>query len=213
MSFSGKYQMETHENFESFMEAIGVSELIQESKDFKSISEIEETGDHFKVTVTTGTKILTNSFTIGQETELETLTGEKVNSVVMREGNKLTAFMNGTEYVTELTDADTLVNVRHMAGGSRSDTISGLIYTINEMGSLRQCRECNSTVCCHQYCNYILTTPLVSQNVMLFNHCTHTAHTPQQASAWPGAKIEFGCGDQPALPSHWFLGAYTHVGD
>lgn len=38
-----------------------------------------ETGDHFKVTVTTGTKILTNSFTIGQETELEAPTGEKVN--------------------------------------------------------------------------------------------------------------------------------------
>uniref|UniRef100_A0A4W5KL84 Fatty acid binding protein 1 n=1 Tax=Hucho hucho TaxID=62062 RepID=A0A4W5KL84_9TELE len=123
MSFSGKYQMETHENFESFMEAIGASdELIQESKDFKSISEIEETGDHFKVTVTTGTKILTNSFTIGQETELETLTGEKVNSVVMREGNKLTAFMNGTEYVTELTDADTLVNTLSMPGISYKRT-------------------------------------------------------------------------------------------
>uniref|UniRef100_A0A4W5K4N5 Fatty acid binding protein 1 n=1 Tax=Hucho hucho TaxID=62062 RepID=A0A4W5K4N5_9TELE len=123
MPYNWKYQMETHENFESFMEAIGASdELIQESKDFKSISEIEETGDHFKVTVTTGTKILTNSFTIGQETELETLTGEKVNSVVMREGNKLTAFMNGTEYVTELTDADTLVNTLSMPGISYKRT-------------------------------------------------------------------------------------------
>ncbi|XP_052317765.1 fatty acid-binding protein, liver-type-like [Oncorhynchus keta] len=76
MSFSGKYQMESHENFESFMEAVGLpDELIQEGKDLKSISEIEETGDHFKVTVTTGTKILTNSFTIGQETELESPTG------------------------------------------------------------------------------------------------------------------------------------------
>ncbi|CDQ62065.1 unnamed protein product [Oncorhynchus mykiss] len=80
MSFSGKYQMESHDNFESFMEAVGLpDELIQEGKDIKSISEIEETGDHFKVTVTTGTKILTNSFTIGQETELESPTGEKVN--------------------------------------------------------------------------------------------------------------------------------------
>uniref|UniRef100_A0A8K9VDA3 Cytosolic fatty-acid binding proteins domain-containing protein n=1 Tax=Oncorhynchus mykiss TaxID=8022 RepID=A0A8K9VDA3_ONCMY len=113
MSFSGKYQMESHDNFESFMEAVGLpDELIQEGKDVKSISEIEETGDHFKVTVTTGTKILTNSFTIGQETELESPTGEKVNSVVMREGNKLTAILNGIEYVTELTDANTLVKRR-----------------------------------------------------------------------------------------------------
>ncbi|XP_064867342.1 fatty acid-binding protein, liver-type-like isoform X1 [Oncorhynchus nerka] len=117
MSFSGKYQLETHDNFEPFMKAIGLpDELIQEGKDIKSISEIEETGDHFKVTVTTGTKILTNSFTIGQETELETLTGEKVNSVVMREGNKLKVSLKGIDSVTELADANTLVNTMTVAG-------------------------------------------------------------------------------------------------
>ncbi|XP_024275261.2 fatty acid binding protein 1-B.1-like isoform X1 [Oncorhynchus tshawytscha] len=123
MSFSGKYQMESHDNFESFMEAVGLpDELIQEGKDIKSISEIEETGDHFKVTVTMGTKILTNSFTIGQETELESPTGEKVNSVVMREGNKLTTILNGIEYVTELTDANTLVNTMTLSGMSYKRT-------------------------------------------------------------------------------------------
>ncbi|XP_020330658.1 fatty acid-binding protein, liver-type [Oncorhynchus kisutch] len=117
MSFSGKYQLETHDNFEPFMKAIGLpDELIQEGKDIKSISEIEETGDHFKVTVTTGTKILTNSFTLGQETELETLTGEKVNSVVMREGNKLKVSLKGIDSVTELADANTLVNTMTVAG-------------------------------------------------------------------------------------------------
>uniref|UniRef100_A0A8C7H0S3 Fatty acid binding protein 1 n=1 Tax=Oncorhynchus kisutch TaxID=8019 RepID=A0A8C7H0S3_ONCKI len=134
MSFSGKYQMESHDNFESFMEAVGLpDELIQEGKDIKSISEIEETGDHFKVTVTTGTKILTNSFTLGQETELETLTGEKVNSVVMREGNKLKVSLKGIDSVTELADANTLVNVSPGlmdwgVEGKLNDTISGLIY-------------------------------------------------------------------------------------
>lgn len=53
-------------------------ELIQKGKDLKSISEIEETGDDFKVTVTTGSNVITNCFTIGKETELQTLTGEKV---------------------------------------------------------------------------------------------------------------------------------------
>ncbi|KAM9544532.1 fatty acid-binding protein, liver-type-like [Salvelinus alpinus] len=123
MSFSGIYQMETHENFESFMEAIGLpDELIQEGKDIKSISEIEETGDHFKMTVTTGTKILTNSFTIGQETELESPTGEKVTSVVMREGNKLTSLINGIEYVIELIDPNILVNTMTLAGISYKRT-------------------------------------------------------------------------------------------
>ncbi|KAM9546502.1 fatty acid-binding protein, liver-type-like [Salvelinus alpinus] len=123
MSFSGIYQMETHENFESFMEAIGLpDELIQEGKDIKSISEIEETGDHFKMTVTTGSRILTNSFTIGQETELESPTGEKVTSVVMREGNKLTSLINGIEYVTELIDPNILVNTMTLAGISYKRT-------------------------------------------------------------------------------------------
>lgn len=53
-------------------------ELIQKGKDIKSISEIEEAGDNFKVTVTTGSKVLVNTFTIGKEAELETITGEKV---------------------------------------------------------------------------------------------------------------------------------------
>ncbi|XP_041757402.1 fatty acid-binding protein, liver-type [Coregonus clupeaformis] len=117
MSFSGKYQLETHENFEPFMNAIGLTdELIQKGKDIKSISEIEETGDHFKVTVTTGTKVLTNCFTIGQEAELETLTGEKVKSMVMREGNKLKVSLKGIESVTELADANTIVNTMTVAG-------------------------------------------------------------------------------------------------
>ncbi|XP_055774421.1 fatty acid binding protein 1-B.1-like [Salvelinus fontinalis] len=123
MSFSGIYQMETHENFESFMEAVGLpDELIQEGKDIKSITEIEQTGDHFKMTVTTGTRVLTNSFTIGQETELESPTGEKVTSVVMREGNKLTSLINGIEYVTELIDTNILVNTMTLAGISYKRT-------------------------------------------------------------------------------------------
>lgn len=53
-------------------------DLIQKGKDIKSISEIEENGDNFKVTVTTGSKVLVNTFKIGQEAEIETITGEKV---------------------------------------------------------------------------------------------------------------------------------------
>ncbi|KAF7652847.1 hypothetical protein LDENG_00091540 [Lucifuga dentata] len=86
MSFSGKYQLESQDNFEPFMKAIGLpDELIQKGKDIKSISEIEENDDNFKVKVTTGSKVLVNSFTIRQEAELETLTEEKVTVVVMRE--------------------------------------------------------------------------------------------------------------------------------
>ncbi|XP_061784783.1 fatty acid-binding protein, liver-type-like [Nerophis lumbriciformis] len=111
MSFSGKFQLESQENFEPFMKAIGVpDELIQKGKDLKSVSEIEENGGVFKVTVTTGSNVLVNSFTIGQEAELNTITGEKVKAVVQREGNKLKVSLKGIVSVTELVDANTLVN-------------------------------------------------------------------------------------------------------
>uniref|UniRef100_A0A4W5KPD3 Fatty acid binding protein 1 n=1 Tax=Hucho hucho TaxID=62062 RepID=A0A4W5KPD3_9TELE len=111
MSFTGKYQLESQENFEPFMKAIGLpDDLIQKGKDIKSVSEIEQNGDHFKVTVTTGTKVLVNSFTVGQEAELETMTGEKIKSMVNLVGNKLMASLNGIESVTEF-NGDTIIAV------------------------------------------------------------------------------------------------------
>ncbi|KAI7798295.1 fatty acid binding protein 1-B.1-like [Triplophysa rosa] len=111
MSFSGKYQLESQEGFVEFMKAVGLpDDLIEKGKDIKSVSEIEQNGDHFKVTVTTGTKVLNNTFTLGQESELETLTGGKVKAVVTKDGNKLKVTLDKVSSVTELVDADTIVN-------------------------------------------------------------------------------------------------------
>lgn len=52
-------------------------EQIQKGKDLKSITEIVQDGKHFKVTVTTGSKVIHNEFTIGQEYDMELMTGEK----------------------------------------------------------------------------------------------------------------------------------------
>lgn len=61
------------------LSAVGLSdEIIQQLKDLKSISEIEENGDTFKVTVTTGSHAIVSNFTIGKEAELLSPTGEKV---------------------------------------------------------------------------------------------------------------------------------------
>ncbi|KAL3975660.1 fatty acid-binding protein, liver-type [Oreochromis aureus] len=111
MSFSGKYQLESQENFEPFMKAVGLSdEIIQKIKDLKSISEIEENGDTFKVTITTGSNAIVSDFTIGQEAELLSPTGEKVKGVVQREGNKLKTTLKNIVSVTELVDANTLIS-------------------------------------------------------------------------------------------------------
>uniref|UniRef100_A0A3Q1F1E6 Fatty acid binding protein 1 n=1 Tax=Acanthochromis polyacanthus TaxID=80966 RepID=A0A3Q1F1E6_9TELE len=111
MSFSGKYQLEWVLLKLGKYFRIGLpDDLIQKGKDLKSISEIEQDGDNFKVTVTTGGKVIVNTFTIGQETELDSITGEKIKGVVQREGNKLKVSMEGIESVTEWVDEDTIVN-------------------------------------------------------------------------------------------------------
>ncbi|NP_001019822.1 fatty acid binding protein 1-B.1 [Danio rerio] len=120
MSFTGKYQLESQEGFVEFMKAVGLpDDMIEKGKDIKSVSEIEENGNQFKVTVTTGSKVLTNSFTIGQEADIETLTGERVKTIVNREGNKLKVVLNRITSITELVDANTLVNTL---------TLGGLVY-------------------------------------------------------------------------------------
>ncbi|KAM9330341.1 fatty acid-binding protein, liver [Gastrophryne carolinensis] len=110
MSFAGTYKLETHENFETFMKAIGLpDDLIEKGKDIKSVTEIQQDGNHFVVTVTTGPKVLRNEFNIGEETELETLTEEKVRSTVNLENGKLVVALKGVRSVTELS-GDTLTN-------------------------------------------------------------------------------------------------------
>ncbi|KAG8512950.1 Fatty acid-binding protein, liver [Galemys pyrenaicus] len=112
MNFSGKYQLQSQENFEAFMKAVGLpDELIQKGKDIKGVSEVVQTGKHFKLTITTGSKVIYNEFTLGEECEMETMTGEKVKAVVQMEGdNKLVTSFKGIKSITEL-NGDTVTHV------------------------------------------------------------------------------------------------------
>ncbi|NXD13974.1 FABPL protein, partial [Nothocercus nigrocapillus] len=115
MSFNGKYELQSQENFEAFMKALGLpDEQIQKGKDIKSVSEIVQNGKKFKITVTTGSKVLTTEFTLGEESEIQMLTGEKVKAIVQMEGdNKLVATFKGIKSVTVL-NGDTLTNTMTM---------------------------------------------------------------------------------------------------
>ncbi|XP_043556872.1 fatty acid-binding protein, liver-like [Chiloscyllium plagiosum] len=111
MAFNGRYELQSQDKFAEFMKAIGLSDdLIEKGKDQKSTSEIVETGDHFKITVTTGSKVLVNEFTIGEETEIESPTGDKIKAIVNRDGNnKLVAKIQNITSVTEI-NGDQLTN-------------------------------------------------------------------------------------------------------
>ncbi|XP_036605003.1 fatty acid-binding protein, liver-like [Trichosurus vulpecula] len=111
MSFSGKYQLQSQENYEAFMKAVGVpDDIIQKRKNVRGEVEIVQNGKHFKFTTTADTNVRVYEFTLGEETEMETPTGEKVKTVVQMEGNnKLVATLKGVKLVTEL-NGDTLTN-------------------------------------------------------------------------------------------------------
>ncbi|NXG12623.1 FABPL protein, partial [Sakesphorus luctuosus] len=115
MSFTGKYELQSQENFEPFMKALGLpDDQIQKGKDMKSTTEIVQDGKKFTVTVTTGSKVLKNEFVVGQECEIEMLTGEKAKGLVQMEGNnKLIANVKGLKSITEL-NGDTITHTMMM---------------------------------------------------------------------------------------------------
>ncbi|XP_028852310.1 fatty acid-binding protein, liver-type-like [Denticeps clupeoides] len=93
-------------------------DAIEKGKDLKSITEIKQDGDHFRVTVTTGPQVLVNEFTVGKDSEIQSHAGEKAKAVAVLAGNKLIVTANDVESVTELVDADTIRNTLTMAGVS-----------------------------------------------------------------------------------------------
>ncbi|XP_072882659.1 fatty acid-binding protein 1, liver-like [Hemitrygon akajei] len=106
MSFSGKYELQSRENFEQFMKAIEVpDQMIQKYKAVKSITEISQNENHFDCKVTTGDDVVNNVFTIGQESEFVTIAGNKVKSVANFDGpNKIVVKLDAVTLVTEVNE-------------------------------------------------------------------------------------------------------------
>ncbi|XP_020836048.1 fatty acid-binding protein, liver-like [Phascolarctos cinereus] len=104
MNFSGKYQLQSQENFEAFLKAAGLpDDIIQKRKDTRGMIEIVQNGNHFKFIVNNDNQIQVNEFTLGEECELTTPTGGKVKGVVNLEGgNKLVTILKAMKSVTEL---------------------------------------------------------------------------------------------------------------
>nr|AFM86325.1 fatty acid-binding protein, liver-like protein [Callorhinchus milii] len=103
VSFTGKCELESQENFEPFMKAIGLSdEMLKRSKDISRVSEIVQNGDHFKIVTKVGSDVHTNEFTLGKETDIQTYTGQKIKAIITLEGNKLIGKMKEMSSVTEL---------------------------------------------------------------------------------------------------------------
>ncbi|KAM7389647.1 hypothetical protein PAMP_023610 [Pampus punctatissimus] len=86
MAFTGKYELETQENYEEFLEAIG---LLNVKTDHKVVTEVLQDGNDFTWTQTIPNWTWSNKLTVGQECEMTTMMGDKFKAPVTMEGGKI----------------------------------------------------------------------------------------------------------------------------
>ncbi|XP_041039602.1 fatty acid-binding protein 1, liver-like [Carcharodon carcharias] len=117
MDFSGQYELQSQENVELFMEALGVpDDMIEKIKNLKRVTKIVQNGEDFIVAIQTGDQMLVNNFTLGQETHVQTPAGEKIKAVMNLEGeNKLVVKARDFTSIAEF-NGDQLTNAveRHL---------------------------------------------------------------------------------------------------
>ncbi|KAJ7985301.1 hypothetical protein DPEC_G00350660 [Dallia pectoralis] len=113
MDFSGTWHVYSQENYEEFLRAIPLPEdVIKMAKDIKPITEIQQKGNDFVITSKTPGKSVTNSFTIGKETEITTMDGKKLMCTVKMEGGKL------------ICKTDKFSSIQELKGGEMVETLT-----------------------------------------------------------------------------------------
>ncbi|KAG3265358.1 gastrotropin [Ictidomys tridecemlineatus] len=117
MAFSGKFELESEKNYDEFMKRLGQSgEVIEKARNFKTITEIQQNGQDFIWAQSySGGHIMTNKFTIGKESEIQTMGGKKFKATVQMEGNKLVVDFPNYHHTSEVV-GDKLVEISTVGG-------------------------------------------------------------------------------------------------
>ncbi|XP_053284959.1 gastrotropin [Pleuronectes platessa] len=113
MAFTGKYVLESCENYEEFLEALGIT-MPKEHGTGEVITEIHQ-NDEFRVTKHMEANTWCIKFHIGKEAELETAGGMKFKTTVTLDGGKLKIQFPNYLYTAEVV-SDKLVEVQTVAG-------------------------------------------------------------------------------------------------
>ncbi|XP_042349354.1 gastrotropin-like [Plectropomus leopardus] len=104
MVFTGKYEVEHQDNYEEFLEAIG---LLGSKTDHKVVIDVVQDGNNFTWTQTIPNIpnwSWSNKFTVGQECELVTMKGDKFKASVTMEGGKISVPFPQYLFTAEMTD-------------------------------------------------------------------------------------------------------------
>ncbi|KAH0518042.1 Gastrotropin [Microtus ochrogaster] len=124
MAFSGKFEFESEKNYDEFMKCLGVSDdVTTKARNLKIITEIQQNGQDFTWSQSySGTNIMTNKFTIGKESEIQTLGGKKFKATLKLENGKVVADFPNFYQTSEIV-GDKLVEI-FTSGGVTYERIS-----------------------------------------------------------------------------------------
>merc|ERR1739838_48454 len=112
-SFVGRFVVESKDNYDGFMKGVGVpDEHINQGRDVKVVTEISKDGDGFVIQRIRPNKTSSNRLVVGQQCEIETMRGDKVQTTVSLEGGKLIA--KGEKYEISM----------ELVGGKLTETIT-----------------------------------------------------------------------------------------
>ncbi|TDH07655.1 hypothetical protein EPR50_G00108910 [Perca flavescens] len=107
MAFTGKYELESQDNYEEFLEIIG---LLNAKTEQKVVTEVLQDGKDFTWTQTLPNWTWSNKFTVGQECELATMTGAKFKSPVTMEGDKISIQFPQYHFTAEIIEDKLVMN-------------------------------------------------------------------------------------------------------
>ncbi|XP_031517481.1 gastrotropin-like [Papio anubis] len=79
MAFTGKFEMESEKNYDEFMKLLGLSsDVIEKARNFKIVTEVQQDGQDFTWSQHySGGHTMTNKFTVGKESDIQTMGGKK----------------------------------------------------------------------------------------------------------------------------------------
>ena len=116
MSIEGKYTLETSENFDEFMKALGVGLVMRKlGATSKPTVELIKNNDEWTLKTSTAMKTTEVKFKMGEEFDETTYDGRECKTKFTTEdGNKLVQVQNATKgksakYVREFTDAEMIM--------------------------------------------------------------------------------------------------------
>ncbi|KAJ7991483.1 hypothetical protein DPEC_G00284340 [Dallia pectoralis] len=107
MAFNGKWKIHSQENHEEFLKALDVPEmLLKMVKGVKPTTIIEQTGDNFTIRVETPLRTITNSITIGKESEITAMDGRRFMCTARLEDGKLICVTDKFTHIREIQGED-----------------------------------------------------------------------------------------------------------